>query len=359
LELIDLMQKSCMVHQDSAGIYSSLSLGLILEKKLIQYIENKMQDIGFSQIRLSLLQDGKLWEKSKRIDSYGEELFKLKNRKNQTFCLSATAEEAITSIYFDYYQRQKANCNVFQIGNKYRDEMRARAGLSRGKEFIMKDGYSFCSTNEELKLIYEKIKITYLEIFQHFGLDVIVKETDNAQMGGNFSEEFLVKSDLSDSYDGMLELGHIFQLGDTYSKIFELLDDKNNYVQMACFGIGISRLLMALLEKHRDNLGFFGTLEFNTFDYVITAIDIEKNEQVKTISHQLYNKLKKQGKNILLDDRKGSAGKKMSDAELIGATSRIVISRQAIENNNFELLDRKTMTKKTFSSIDCLISHIS
>jgi len=359
LELIDLMQKSCMVHQDSAGIYSSLSLGLILEKKLIQYIENKMQDIGFSQIRLSLLQDGKLWEKSKRIDSYGEELFKLKNRKNQTFCLSATAEEAITSIYFDYYQRQKANCNVFQIGNKYRDEMRARAGLSRGKEFIMKDGYSFCSTNEELKLIYEKIKITYLEIFQHFGLDVIVKETDNAQMGGNFSEEFLVKSDLSDSYDGMLELGHIFQLGDTYSKIFELLDDKNNYVQMACFGIGISRLLMALLEKHRDNLGFFGTLEFNTFDYVITAIDIEKNEQVKTISHQLYNKLKKQGKNILLDDRKGRAGKKMSDAELIGATSRIVISRQAIENNNFELLDRKTMTKKTFSSIDCLISHIS
>lgn len=358
LDLIDLMRKSCLVHQDSAGIYSTLTLGLSLEKKLTRYIEDKMNDIGFSQIRLSLLQDGKLWEKTKRIDSYGDELFKLKNRKNQLFCLSATAEEAITSIYFNHYQRQKANCHVFQIGNKYRDEMRARAGLVRGKEFLMKDGYSFCSNKEQVKEIYKKVKNVYLEIFSHFGLDVIVKATDTAQMGGDFSEEFLVKSTLSDSEDGMLEIGHIFQLGDTYSRHFELLDDQSNYVQMACYGIGISRLLMALLEKHRDQVGFFGTETFNTYDCIISAIDIEKNDKVKEVANQIYQSLKKKGKNVLLDDRKGNAGKKMSDAELICVKNRIIISRQAIENNKYELLERQTMEKTFFNSLDEVIQAI-
>jgi prolyl-tRNA synthetase len=357
-ELIDLMQKSCMVHQDSAGIFSSLTLGLLLEKKITRIIEDKMQDIGFSQVRLSLLQDGKLWEKTKRIDSYGEELFKLRNRKNQLFCLSATAEESITSIYQSFYNRQKANCHVFQIGNKYRDEMRARAGLVRGKEFIMKDAYSFCSDKEELFKTYEIVKATYLEIFNYLGLNVIVKATDSAQMGGDFSEEFLIESELADSEDGLLELGHIFQLGDTYSKHFDLLDDKNQYVQMACYGIGVSRVLMALLEKHRDNFGFAGTETFNTFDFVISAIDIERNEQVKSLSFEIYQALKKQGKSVLLDDRKCSAGKKMSDAELICAKSRIIVSKQAIEKNQFELLNRQSMEKIFFNSINELLNHI-
>lgn len=357
-ELIDLMQKSCMVHQDSAGIFSSLTLGLLLEKKITRIIEDKMQDIGFSQVRLSLLQDGKLWEKTKRIDSYGEELFKLRNRKNQLFCLSATAEESITSIYQSFYNRQKANCHVFQIGNKYRDEMRARAGLVRGKEFIMKDAYSFCSDKEELFKTYEIVKATYLKIFNYLGLNVIVKATDSAQMGGDFSEEFLIESELADSEDGLLELGHIFQLGDTYSKHFDLLDDKNQYVQMACYGIGVSRVLMALLEKHRDNFGFAGTETFNTFDFVISAIDIERNEQVKSLSFEIYQSLKKQGKSVLLDDRKCSAGKKMSDAELICAKSRIIVSKQAIEKNQFELLNRQSMEKIFFNSINELLNHI-
>lgn len=348
-ELIDLMHKACFVNQDSAGIFSTLSLGVLLEKKLIRFIEDKMEEIGFSQIRLSLLQDGKLWEKTKRIESYGEELFKLKNRKNQLFCLSATAEESITSIYSNFYRKQKANCHVFQIGNKYRDEMRARAGLVRGKEFLMKDGYSFCSTDEQLKEVYERVKKAYLEIFNHFGLDVIVKATDTAEMGGDFSEEFLIKSDLSDSEDGMLELGHIFNLGDTYSKHFELLDDQNQNIKMACYGIGISRILMALLEKHRDDLGFWGSESFNTFEYVISAIDIERNEEVKNVAYQIYESLKKAGKTVLLDDRKGSAGKKMSDSELIGVKHRIIVSRQAIENNHFEFLNRQTMEKNFYT----------
>lgn len=357
-ELIDLMQKSCMVHQDSAGIYSLLTLGLMLEKKIISVIENKMIELGFSQVRLSLLQDGKLWEKTKRIDSYGDELFKLKNRKNQLFCLSATAEEAITSIYYDYYNRQKANCHVFQIGNKYRDEMRARAGLIRGKEFIMKDGYSFCSNQEDLKIFYEKVKAAYLEIFNYFDLNVIVKSTNNGEMGGDFSEEFLIESKLADSEDGMLELGHIFQLGDNYSKSFNLVDEKNNYVQMACYGIGVSRLLMAILEKQRDQQGFFGTEQFNTFDIVISALDMERNETVKKTALELYDKLKKSGKQVLLDDRECSAGKKMSDSELIATHQRIVISRQAIEKSQYELLTRKDMKKQYFSNLTELIEHI-
>lgn len=348
-ELIDLMSKACMTHQDSAGIYSCLSLGLYLEKKIISFIENKMEDLGFSQVRLSLLQDSQLWEKTKRIESYGAELFKLKNRKNQLFCLAATAEEAITDIYKDYYQKQKAQMHVFQIGNKYRDEMRARAGLIRGKEFIMKDGYSFCSEETALIEMYNQVRNCYFEIFKFFGLEVEAKITDSAQMGGSFSEEFLIKSSLADSEDGMLELGHIFQLGDNYSRALDLKDDKGNYIKMSCYGIGVSRLLMAILEQHRDQYGFWGDDNFNSFEIVISAIDIERNEEVRNLAFNLYQQLKHKGKKVLLDDRKAAAGKKMSDAELICAKNRIIISRQALEKKEFELLERKTMHKSFYS----------
>lgn len=347
LDLIDMMAKAGFTHHESSGIYSILSLGLILEKQITQKIESEMDMLGFSQIRLSLLQERELWEKSGRLESYGEELFKVKNRKNKMFCLSATAEESVTSLYKSYYQQLHANCNVYQIGNKYRDEMRARAGLCRGKEFVMKDGYSFNSSEKELQNFYSKVKESYFRIFNHFGLDVRTVITDNGEMGGNYSEEFVIESDLSDSADGLLELGHIFQLGTKYSESFGLKDNNGEYVHMACYGIGISRLLMCILNKQRDNFGFWGDKKFRTFDYVITAIDYEKNEDVKKTADEVYELLLNKGYRVLLDDRKGSAGKKMADAELMGCVKRVVISKQNLEKNQFEVLNRKTM-EKTF-----------
>jgi prolyl-tRNA synthetase len=323
----------------------------MLEKQITQKIEQEMDNLGFSQVRLSLLQDGEMWQKTGRIESYGEELFKVRNRKNKMFCLAATAEESITSLYKSYYHQLNAGLNVYQIGNKYRDEMRARAGLCRGKEFVMKDGYSFYSNENQLKDFYIKVKDAYFRIFEYFGLNVKTVVTDSGEMGGKYSEEFVIESSLSDSDDGLLELGHIFQLGTKYSEDFGLKDDKGQFIHMACYGIGVSRLLMCILNSRRDSLGFWGDNKLRTFDYVITAIDYEKNESVQQVSYDVYQNLLNKGYKVLLDDRKGSAGKKMSDAELIGVSKRIVISKQNLEFNRFEILDRKTMNKY-FENID-------
>lgn len=351
LDLVEMMAKAGITHQESAGVYSMLNLGLMLEKQITQKIEQEMDNLGFSQVRLSLLQDGDMWEKTGRIESYGEELFKVRNRKNKLFCLAATAEESVTSLYKSYYNQLNASLNVYQIGNKYRDEMRARAGLCRGKEFVMKDGYSFYSNEQDLKNFYLEVKKAYFRIFKYFGLDVKTIVTDSGEMGGNYSEEFVIESSLSDNNDGLLELGHIFQLGTKYSEAFGLKDDKGQYVHMACYGIGVSRLLMCILNSRRDNIGFWGDNTFRTFDYVITAIDYEKNSEVQSIANNLYETLKNKGLKVLLDDRKGSAGKKMSDSELLGCSQRIVVSKQNLEKQTFEILNRKTM-EKTFVALD-------
>ncbi len=343
-DTLNLIEKSCIYHKDSAGIYSALTLGLILEKKLTQIIEEKMMDIGFSQVRLSLLQDMNLWEKSQRINSYGQELFTLKNRKGHRFCLGATAEEIITQIYHDYYHKKKSDLSVFQIGQKYRDEIRVRSALVRAKEFIMKDGYSFHSNIEQSQAHYQLVRQAYQEIFSYFDLSVDIQASDTGEIGGKFSEEFLIHSDFEE--DKKLEIAHIFNLGDTYSKYFNLLNEKNEFVQMNCYGIGISRLLMALLQKQQDELGFYGTEHFNTFDYIVSALDYEKNEIVRQRANHLYQILKEKGYRVLLDDRIGlQAGKKLVDSELIGVNKRIIISKQAIEKNYFELTIRKNMQK--------------
>lgn len=350
-ELIQLMEKACMFSQESAGIYSAMSLGQLLEDKINKVIDKHMVKAGFSKIRLSIMQDGDLWEKTQRIDVYGEELFKLRNRKNKIFCLSATAEESVTNLYMKFYHRQKAHCNVYQINTKFRDEMRARGGLIRAKEFIMKDAYSFGS-KESIAQTYDVMMNTYKNIFNELGLSFYIKEADSGEIGGSISHEFCVKVQ-GDDED--LEVGHIFNLGTKYSEKFGLLDDQGNLVHMACFGIGVSRLLMAILATRRDALGFWGDDVFNTFDYVVTAVDYEKNIEVKSLSDNMYNLLSDKGYNVLLDDRSCNAGKKLHDSELICIQNRIVISTSALKQSKFELLRRSSMKKEFLEQCELLI----
>lgn len=354
-ELIDLMRKSCLVHQDSSGIYSWLSLGLILEQKIEAIIKEEMEDIGFSQIRLSILQDSNLWKSTGRFDTYGEELFKLNNRKSQTFCLAATCEESITTIVKNHYNGTKINLNVFQIGNKYRDELRAKSGLIRAKEFIMKDGYSFNSNEEDSNNTYLKVRQAYCNIFNKLGLQYVIKKSDNGEIGGNSSEEFhcfsLYGEDTTEDKSS-LEIAHIFNLGTEYSKKLNLTNNLKEHIFMGCYGIGISRIVMAILEQQRDELGFFGTEKFNTFDYVVSVIDYNIKEHFE-LGNKIYNILKNKGYTVLLDDRDIQAGKKLSDSELIGCAKRIIISKQSIQNNNIEILNRQTM-EKSFLNIEDL-----
>lgn len=343
LDLVELTKKAGFFHQDSSGIYSTLSLGYILEKKVEKIIEEELSNIGFSQVRLSLIQDAELWKTSDRYDSYGDELFKLKNRKGREFVLGATCEESITNVVKSYYNHSKMDLKLFQIGNKYRDEMRAKGGLIRGKEFLMSDAYSFCNDESTLQNTYEEVKEAYKRIFTRLGLDFKIVSSDVGEMGGSSSEEFRCLSsfgeDVGEDGKNYLEIGHIFNLGDKYSRALDLVDNNKQHLKMACFGIGVSRVIMALLEQHRDDKGFFGTKEFNTFDVIISVIDYEKN---KEFSDEIYQSLKRKGFNVLLDDRKCTAGNKFFDSETIAVYKRIVINSKSLLNDNLEVLDRKT-----------------
>lgn len=352
-ELIDLMRKACFVHQDSSGIYSWLSLGLMLERKVERIIIEEMEKAGFTEIRMSLLQDADLWRETNRIETYGEELFTLKNRKGHDFTLSATCEELVTNIVRTHYNRTNMNVHVFQIGNKYRDELRAKAGLMRAKEFIMKDAYSFCAKEEDLEVAYQAMRQAYCNVFDRLGLQYSIHSSDNGEIGGKSSEEFHVVSQYGEAEHGdqtTLEIAHIFNLGTEYSSKMKLYNGSNQEIFMGCYGIGISRLVMALLEQQRDQYGFYGTEQFNTFDIVLSVIDY-KDEKHQAVANDLFQRLTKHGYRVLIDDRDIQAGKKLADSELIGVRYRWIISKQNLANNQIEVLDRKTMTK-SFIALD-------
>lgn len=350
-ELIDLMRKACLVHQDSAGLFSWLSLGLILEQKVERVVSEEMEKVGFTQVKLSLMQDSDLWKETGRINSYGAELFKLHNRKDHEFVLGATCEELITDIVRDYYSHNHMNLHVYQFGNKYRDELRAKAGLMRAKEFIMKDAYSFCSNEKDLDDTYANVKQAYCNIFNRLGLEYSIVSSDNGEIGGKSSEEFhctSVYGEAEHSKETTLEIAHIFNLGQEYSQKMNLKGNTGEFVYMGCYGIGISRLVMALLEKQRDEYGFWGSQSFNTYDLIISTIDYSIDEH-KEKTDLFYKQFTEQGLKVLIDDRNVQAGKKMSDSELIACRYRLIISKQAIQNNQFELLSRKEMSKSFFS----------
>lgn len=188
--MVDLTKKACFFNQDSSGIYSTLSLGYILEKKIERIIEDELSEIGFSQMRLSLIQDADLWKETGRYEQYGEELFKLKNRAGKELVLSATCEESITNIVKSYYNFTKTNLKMFQIGNKYRDELRAKSGLVRGREFLMSDAYHFSNSKENIAATYNEVKEAYIRIFTRLGLEFHIQGSDVGEMGGLASEEF-------------------------------------------------------------------------------------------------------------------------------------------------------------------------
>lgn len=344
-DLLGLMQKSCFIHQDASGFFSNLSLGVILQNHIENIVREEMESCDFSEINMSIVQDLDLWKQTNRVDSYGSELFRFKDRKGHEFCLGATAEELVTKIVKDHYNGSKISLKVFQINQKYRDELRARAGLVRAKQFTMKDAYSFHCTEDEMKATYMVVKQAYLRIFKRLGLNVFIQTSDAGEIGGAFSEEFLVKSAYGEGDENLMEIGHIFQLGSTYSEKMDLRDNVRGFVQMACYGIGISRLMMAVMESRRDELGFYGDEIFSTYDVAISAIDYHKNDDVRKLADELFAYYKSNGISAILDDRADNAGKKMVDAELIAVKYRVVISRLAFESGDFEVLARKNNEK--------------
>jgi prolyl-tRNA synthetase len=372
-----ILLKGGYVKQVAAGIYSYLPLGYKIIRNIENIVREELNKIGCSELLMPALQPKDLWNESGRWDDYGRELMRLVDRHDREFCLGPTHEEVITSIARDSLTtHKKLPVALYQIQTKFRDEFRPRFGLMRGREFIMKDLYTFHTDENDLSLWYNKVRQAYIAIFDRLGLHYRVVGADSGQIGGSSSEEFMVlcdigedviaysdESDFANNYeltqlnvgdpspDGKghikhakgIEVGHIFKLGDKYSKSmnynFVDVDGKKKPVIMGCYGIGISRLLMAILEQHNDNLKVIWPVEVRPFDVHLIPTAKFGTEAYKK-AEEIYNELLNKNIDVLFDDRGETAGVKFNDADLIGCNYRIIGGRK-IEEGIVEVIDRR------------------
>ena len=363
-----LMSRAGIIKQVAAGIYTYLPLGYRVIRKIEDIIRQELDKIEASELLMPALQPKDLWDESGRWDKYGPELMRLTDRKDREFCLGPTHEEVITQVVRDYVSSyKKLPLALFQIQTKFRDEMRPRFGLMRGREFIMKDAYTFSETEEDLERWYKLFTKAYIDIFRRCGLDIKIVSSDVGQIGGDEADEFMVMSEVGEDTitycdkcdyaanqelsllnesdkcpvcDGSIhtakgiEVGNIFKLGTKYSESmnakFAGRDGKPKPMIMGCYGLGISRTLMASVEQHSNEDGIVWPEEIAPFKFHIVPINL-KDENQKKLAYEIYNNLKSKGIEVLIDDRDERAGSKFKDADLIGIPYRVVVGKDSLE----------------------------
>ena len=385
-----ILLKGGYIKQHVAGVYTYLPLAYKVIKKIENIIREELDKIGCSELLMPALQSKELWVESGRWENYGKELMRINDRHDREFCLGPTHEEVITSVVRDSVNSyKKLPLALYQIQSKFRDEFRPRFGLMRGREFIMKDLYTFSTNHEDLDLWYSKVREAYINIFDRLNLKYRIVSADSGQIGGKSSEEFMalceigedtiVYSDSSDfasnvelcdleegapSPDGKglikhakgIEMGHIFKLGTKYSEPMNLMfidaDNKKKPVIMGCYGIGVSRLIMAILEQNNKDLKVFWPEEVSPFKVHIITMDKPSSLAFEK-AFEIHDALEKKGVEVLIDDRNESAGVKFNDADLIGIRTRIVVGKKAVDGI-VEVRDALTDERKEMSIEDAI-----
>lgn len=380
-----LMLRSGMIRRVTSGIYTWLPLGLRVLRKVENIVREEMNASGAQEVLMPMVQPRELWEETNRWKKMGPELLRIQDRHERDFCLGPTHEEVITDLIRNNIKSYKElPLNLYQIQTKFRDEVRPRYGVMRGREFLMKDSYSFNLNEESLAESYLLMKNTYKKIIDRLGLKFKIVKADSGAIGGDVSEEFhilaengedtIAVSDSSDfaintelllkegedlnslqgkpSPDGEgvieikkgIEIGHIFQLGRVYADAMNanVLDQegKARSLFMGCYGIGVSRLVAAAIEQNNDDKGIIWPDSIAPYEVNIVAIGFDKNEEIAKVAIDLYNQLLSMGYEAMLDDRKDGYGTKMKDAELIGVPINVIIGKQYLQNNEIELKHR-------------------
>ena len=380
-----LMLRAGMVRKVTSGIYTWLPLGLRVLKKIENIVREEMDASGAQEVLMPMVQPRELWEETKRWEKMGPELLRIQDRHDRDFCLGPTHEEVITDLVRGNVKSYKElPINLYQIQTKFRDEIRPRYGVMRGREFLMKDSYSFNINEDSLNESYLLMKETYKKIIERLGLEYKIVKADSGAIGGDASEEFHVLAEngedtiaISDSSefaintelllgegedinslqgkpspDGTgtieirkgIEIGHIFQLGEIYADAMNanVLDHegKSQTLYMGCYGIGISRLVAASIEQNHDDKGIIWPEVIAPFEVNIIAIGFGKDKMIAQAAIDIYNKLISMGYEVILDDRNDGFGTKMKDAELIGIPINIIIGKQYTEKNEIELRHR-------------------
>ena len=384
-----LMLKAGLTRQQSSGQYSFLPIGYRVLKKIENIIREEMNAIGSAEILMPSVQPSELWEESGRWETYGLELLRLKDRHQRDYCLGPTFEEVITDLVRkDLNSYKQLPINMYQISSKFRDEIRPRFGIMRAREFIMKDAYSFHLNQECLDEWYENYKKAYNKIFTRLQLEYTMVDADSGNIGGSKSNEFHViadtgEDDLLIDQDGIgvnyeiaktkynsddikkiirennlvhkkgIEVGHIFKLGDKYSKSMKLsianVESKICNIEMGCYGIGVSRIIAAAIEQNHDDKGIVWPATIAPFKIVIIEIDGHKNESVRLYSSELYEGLSAKGIEVILDDRNSKLGNKLNDWELIGVPNIVIVGKSEAETKSVTFKKRGQDDKSSLS----------
>ncbi|HXC29896.1 MAG TPA: proline--tRNA ligase [Stellaceae bacterium] len=396
-----LMLRAGMIRQSSAGIYSWLPLGLRVLKKVERIVREEQDRAGALEILMPTVQPAELWRESGRYDDYGKEMLRIVDRHDREMLYGPTNEEQVTEIVRaaikSYRDLPK---NLYHIQWKFRDEVRPRFGVMRGREFLMKDAYSFDLDAAAAKRAYNKMFVAYLRTFARMGLKAIPMRADTGPIGGELSHEFQILADTGESevycdkawletdilaeevdYDADLEpffkqwtaryaatdemhdpakcpipeaqlvkargieVGHIFNFGTKYSKpmgaIVSLADGSTVPLEMGSYGIGVSRLVGALIEANHDDNGIIWPQSVAPFD--IGLINLRgADEKCVAAANELYGKLRSQGMAVLYDDRDESPGAKFATMDLIGLPWQLIVGPRGVAAGTLEIKDRRT-----------------
>ena len=397
-----LMLRSGMVRQSSSGIYSWLPMGLKVLKNIEKIIRLE-QDLIAQELLMPTIQDSEIWKKSGRFNDYGKEMLTFIDRHDHQLLYGPTNEELITDIFSKNIMSYKSlPLCLYHIQWKFRDEIRPRFGVMRGREFLMKDAYSFDISKEDAIKCYNRMFLSYLRIFNKMELKAIPVSADTGPIGGDLSHEFIILADTGESeiyldknilkeeipninyndskgisklvatltsfyaaaddkYDEEeymnivnennrlktkgIEVGHLFYFGSKYSIPLEAKvnskEGKVVPVEMGSYGIGVSRLVGAIIDAHHDDKGICWPESVSPF--LIGIVNLRQNDiECSNLSDTIYNNLLSKDVSVLYDDRDEGAGIKLAEMDLIGVPWQIRIGPRGIKNGNFELLQRKT-----------------
>jgi len=364
-----LMLRAGYIRKTAAGVYCYLPLALRVIKKIEAVIRQEMNAAGAQELLMPAIQPAELWKETGRWDVYGKELMRIKDRHERDFCLGPTHEEVITDLVRNNISSYKQlPLILYQIQTKFRDEIRPRFGLMRGREFGMKDCYSFDRDEAGLKESYKKMHKAYCNIFDKCGLRYRVVEADPGAIGGGFSQEFMVLAGTGEDeiaycaecsfaiskalsnietdnscprcskgvlkVERGIEVGHIFQLGTKYSSKMQALfldeDGQRKPYIMGCYGIGVGRTAAAAIEQNNDANGIIWPPPIAPFQVAVIPVNTADPAQMQT-AQKIYDDLQKTGVEALLDDRNERAGVKFKDIDLIGIPVKIIAGKTLAE----------------------------
>ena len=416
-----LMLRAGMVRQEAAGSYSWLPMGFRVLKKIEQIVREEQDRAGAIEVLMPTLQSADLWRKSGRYDAYGKEMLRIKDRQDRDLLYGPTNEEMITDIFRSGVQSYKdVPRNLYHIQWKFRDEVRPRFGVMRGREFLMKDAYSFDLTREAGQHSYNKMFVSYLRTFARMGLQAVPMRAETGPIGGTDSHEFLILAPTGESevffdrgfhdmdwknfeidYDDVgavagvvekftsmyaatsemhdaadyekrvpearrmtgrgIEVGHIFFFGDKYSLPMgcevQGPDGKKVTLQSGSYGIGVSRLVGGIIEASHDKDGIIWPEA--VAPYKVGLINIKSGDaEADAAAEKIYNALQAKGVEVLYDDRAQPGGAKFATMDLIGLPWQVIIGPRGLKDGIAEVKNRKTGARENVA-LDQVVAKLA